>query len=808
MFGSYIAYKGKLAGLILDKPFVALYLGGVTRYAWLKKKTLVDKIIDIICDRDGKEGKTSYRKSLYKLLQIEDKEEGEKELDAGEREKVDELLESEERGLIELWVEDKLDLEADENLTGLEKREAEILKTFTIDPLAAGGRVAKDMFEVVMKGFAAVGWDDAGNMLILGKNANPLYVMGKSFTQDVWHLLEGFAGEEDKGIIAPLGGLIIFGIGTHAVFDSYRQMLEEAPRMGYKAKHLLRSLLPFSKEWRYLAWSGLEGYAAPVMKLFQKNKLARIDSYFDELEEAIQSKDGQRVKKICESIKKVAAFEANEVVYRKLSKTRIAWQFNQMIDSIFEQVDKIRAFGTDLDDPEVQKKLQNWLGKAKGELAQTRTVVLNYLTRMNMILGGHPIQAIMKEFPDTSGITQIDAKKFFSGTPQEMSQRISELEGKLSTASVSELERAKASQELLSLKSYLKPESAVEEVAKRVDDLERGLGQISNPEQLKESLERMATDLRAMEEGIQARFVAKVKEARALAEAEDLPLNHPKIQEMLNKIDQEIGIPFAETKMKLVSLLDQGLKMLPKSLRSATLKHKLWRAIEGTEGTFLTRLSQSAGGRAKMMVAMAALMFVTDQLVHRGDPERDLEQIWEELGPDLRQLLLDVLPIAGTYSNFHSAISGKEIISDRDVSSLPDRLSNTAWGVAGLAGDIVTVIGFLPSAGTSTGANIGIRLAKSGAKGQRLMKFLPRLEAVADKMGGYWELAKSLRRIKQAEKTAHAIRALKTIERTAIGSGLVMLGGQIATMVYGFTEGDIEAIDPANYDQESIQGQE
>jgi hypothetical protein len=295
-------------------------------------------------------------------------------------------------------------------------------------------------------------------------------------------------------------------------------------------------------------------------------------------------------------------------------------------------------------------------------------------------------------------------------------------------------------------------------------------------------IEASAAHIESAEKGLQARFNAEVELIKKEAAAKGIKLTDPSVTAKLEKLDQEMTIPFAKQKQASMETLMAEYKKLSPKARTAALSGQMSRALEGTEGTLMTRLCKGAKGRAKMMVLMGALIFATDRIIHRNDPDRELSQILDELGPQFGQLLLDIMPIAGTFSNYYSAFSGREIVTDRDVSGTWDRASNVLWGTVGLAGDIITVLGAVPSGGTDIGANVAIRLAKEAASGSkvaaRTLKMWPQITKIAERMGGWFNFAKKLKTY--LGEGGKALKGVRAVQKVAFAAGTTMLVGGIA----------------------------
>ena len=296
-------------------------------------------------------------------------------------------------------------------------------------------------------------------------------------------------------------------------------------------------------------------------------------------------------------------------------------------------------------------------------------------------------------------------------------------------------------------------------------------------------IQEIARELEAHEKGVQTHFNTEVEKIVKEAKAAGKDVNDPEVLKKLEKLQEDIIKPFAESKQKNIVQLTEQWEKIPKALKKdPKLVAQVARAIEGTEGTVMTRLVKGAKGRAKMMVLMGGLVLAGDQLIHLNDPKREFDEVFAELGPELLQMVVDCMPIVGTASNFYSAISGKESVAalrtldgsqykGKDVSGTWDRVSNAVWGTVGLAGDTVMILGAIPSGSATIWIDVGLRLAAIAGKGGRAaalaskaIRYLPRIKKVAERMGGAIEFAKKTQRVlRGVEKVGMVVGAGVTV---------------------------------------------
>jgi len=372
----------------------------------------------------------------------------------------------------------------------------------------------------------------------------------------------------------------------------------------------------------------------------------------------------------------------------------------------------------------------------------------------------------------------IDVEKVLEGkTEPNLRIRLDELTSEMQDLSPNDPYRIALLKERQAIRAYLDPADA--SLLTKDPNFDKLTGEAKAAK-----LAEMASEMEAVEKGIQARVTAKADEIIKAARAANKPLNSPEVIEQLNRLQETLVNPFARQKLAFLESINRGYKSLPKKLRGdVILREQIHLA---NENSFLTRVVKGAKGRAALAVVMLGAMFVTDQLINQDEADRDFEQIIHELGPDAKQLLIDVLPVVGTGSSFYSAISGRELMTDRDVSGGWQRASNVLWGFVGLAGDVVTGLTLIPSASTSLEANAALRLAKSAKGGsraaQKVLSLWPDIARIADRMGGWKNFIKRLVGFKESKALRYAVPVLTAAAAT------VTVGGVVASLRYGTSE--------------------
>lgn len=129
----------------------------------------------------------------------------------------------------------------------------------------------------------------------------------------------------------------------------------------------------------------------------------------------------------------------------------------------------------------------------------------------------------------------------------------------------------------------------------------------------------------------------------------------------------------------------------------------------------------------------------------------------------------------------------KGYVPGKDVSSIGDRVSNVAWGIVGLAGDALTVLGSVPSGGTSVAANVFLRVSKAAKGGSKtaikMIEMWPRFERLAEKMGGFEKLIDKMLKFTHENKGMIA-KVLRTTEKVSMAAGTALLAGGVGYHLY------------------------
>ena len=311
-------------------------------------------------------------------------------------------------------------------------------------------------------------------------------------------------------------------------------------------------------------------------------------------------------------------------------------------------------------------------------------------------------------------------------------------------------------------------------------------------------IEQMAGELQVVEEMLAARVEGELQAIHELIEEGTLSKNSPEVKEMLEEIDKDLIKPFADRKVDFLNELGAEYKKLDDSLKTPRLKAQVQMAYGNS---FLTRVTKGVKDGVKfrggVAVVMATAMFASEYVQHGGlDAEVELHQVLEEIGPEVTQLLMELIPFYGSGLSIHTAVTGTQKYNpEAEVLEGWHRHQHWAWGVAGFAGDIASVLLAVPSGGSSVAGVMAARLtalvAKGGSKGAaaaKLLKLLPKLDDTSKAMGGWKNVGRSLYNFVQGNKAV----AVRRLNRTAFAGAGVGLAGVGVHLVYEHRENAVD----------------
>ena len=281
-------------------------------------------------------------------------------------------------------------------------------------------------------------------------------------------------------------------------------------------------------------------------------------------------------------------------------------------------------------------------------------------------------------------------------------------------------------------------------------------------------------------------------------------LDQTAFEAQMKQCDDEV-LAFAKQKKDAINDLYTRFKKIPKQEITPALKKQIRQSLRSADNSFATRIVRGAKGRCKMAALVVSAMMVTDLVTASPEEkeERDVLEFFKSGGPMLTQLLIDVMPVTGTLSNYYSAISGEQIIDDSvDVSGGWARLSNAVWGTVSLAGDVVTVLSCGAGAAVVVPARLGKIVSKGGHIGKlakKLLDMFPTIFRVMERSGG---AAKFIEKIKDPAKSMAKLnkvsRGARKVQKFGTLSGTAMIAGGAVNMVYGLVgegEDDIPDFD-------------
>ncbi len=687
-----------------------------------------------------------------------------------------------------------------------EKQVHDMFQSILEDPIKALN--LKETQEAFEKNWFSFGFDIGGKIILLMKGMNlPVQLAG--ITKEAFKSLPLiYAGDYEGNQIAAttIVGTEILVLGsltymtgkeglkaTKAIFDINDK--------GAKAVgKVLWSLVPGTAEWRFVFKSMISAPLIPFMKNFQGMHVGTVEAEMKRLTAMINepSPNFKKIQALAESLGNHHMFKDYEKIKESITGTRFGYEFAKKFGDVKRTVRSIEEAAKKNNAGEIDN-IKNFIKDIERKTNDYRSGVSRLTERWELLKQGKFSESFAGRTPAEKVELAAKEEVVASYKPLNSMQTFRKADGTYKTeveiraekaaldADISALDPAsplkKTKQKTsMALEAYLNPSNIDHMGGATAAEI----GALDNANKASH-LEDMAARMEAVEKGVQERFAQEVNSIVQDAKKNGLPLTDVSVKTQLEALQTKYIDPLARNKGSTLELIIKEYNALPKELRTPAMKAQIRNVLEGAEGRFATRLMKGAKGRMKLMAVMAGLMFTTDALVHRNDPEREFSALMNELGPDLGQLLVDVLPGVGTVSNFWSAIAGKEMVSGRDVSGAGERAGNVAWGIVGLAGDALMVLGSVPSGGTSVAANVFLRLTKAAKGGSKtaikMIELWPRFEKLAEKMGGFKNLADKMLKFTRENKGAIA-KTLRTTEKVSMATGTALLVGGVGYHLY------------------------
>lgn len=573
----------------------------------------------------------------------------------------------------------------------------------------------------------------------------------------------------------------VFGKAGIGVKKGYVALLDPRIEGRAAASRFFKTILPFTKENWHLWRSMLRevGDSVPLFKatdFIHGRRIAHVSSYARELLELAEAVP-PRIDDVTDRLRLIKKWTPDVKVgqYEFLDDfeiNRSMRQIHTICADIEEALLKDEAAGARA--PRLLRKLD--------EVSSRWSRLLN----IGIYVKDGNIKGAVKEIMRGPGVQALEVDQIFKGrSHSQLRTRISDID--------TELSKLDDAADLDRITELRRERRAIEAFIDPTINLQRpSLSNIRRPEMRALEVERMALEMESVERGVSARVTSEIETIMEDAKRSGLSVRAPEIQARLTKIDETMIIPFWKQKQGYLKELSKHYRRLPARFRTARLKAVMNQAHEST---YLTKVTKGVKGRAVVVVALASLMVATDILFQKEDSERELDELLSELGPDVAQLLVDVLPGVGTYSVYRTAVTGQEWVSGREMEGWA-RWSNYIWGTVSLAADALTVLAFVPSGSLSLEANVGGRLALMAARGSTKAKKLsaawPRITKLAEKLGGWDELLRAAHRfLKHADESSRMVKGLKTAQGVGLASGLaVTAGGLTYDLVYAQEDGD------------------
>ncbi|MCD5382876.1 hypothetical protein LR002_02015, partial [Candidatus Gracilibacteria bacterium] len=311
------------------------------------------------------------------------------------------------------------------------------------------------------------------------------------------------------------------------------------------------------------------------------------------------------------------------------------------------------------------------------------------------------------------------------------------------------------------------------------------------PEKISEILKGKSEKFFEAEKKAEKEIVGKIDEIKKFAKENNLNIKSPEIQKKIQKLNDELS-KIIENKTKIFKKINELFSGLPEKYQTPELISSIKKF---KNGTFLVKIKDGIIQRGKLAVIMGAVMVGTDTFLNREkiaeNPEQELAKILQDLGPDMVQLLIDILPFVGTGSNFYAGFTGEESYTGKDVSGGWERTSNFLFGTAGLVMDTLTITGIGATVGIPGRITLAVsKLGLKGKKAEEMTKALKltveKISAIAEKTS-WMEVAKNFKKILSTKK----FQAEKVANYATYGGMATMIGGGAMNYYYS-PDGNIE----------------
>lgn len=672
--------------------------------------------------------------------------------------------------------------------------------------------------EAYRRGEYSIGWDIAGRCLLFIKSVSiPLQLSKLSWESFTTSLEQIYSPENDESRLTPaiIGGIEVYLFSTAAWHGgkAYATAITSGDSLGKMFWRSLKVMGPMTKEWRFVARSAAVGPFIPILKRIKSGEVGQMQGTVIHIRKKLLLGTAEAFVNIRDSATKMTQKGTTgsiQEIKKKLSGTDFNYRYTEITDRINKHFQEIADLSkhSKSDPITTPKKINDTLILLEQDLTAYESELSGILSRFELIKRGEFREAFRlfgtRDLTHTA--TPLATKNVFEGkTDAELTARATELEKEITTLGDEDPSRTTRAKELNAIKAYR--EKPVRDTFALDTTRLVSLDNVKKARQI----EILAAEMEGIERGVQARFLEEVNRITAAAKTSGTPLNATIIQEQFAKIDRELMQPFATRKMTYITELQNQYKSLPRTLRTRAMRSQIKLAIQGAEGTFLTKVTTAVKGRAKFAVIMASALFATEKLFDEKDD--DFVSIMREItsdGPQMVQLLWDVMPLTGTGSLLYSAATGHQLITQESIGP-GHRAINLLFTVPCLVGDIFLVADLLsPAAATSPAIATGVMAARLAAKAkagskiaEKLLLMWPRLEKVIQKVGGIQEFGK--RASAYLKSGGRVASRLKTVERAGSIGGVILIGASAGHAIYSFVKGDMPEIDPEiqNTDTES-----
>lgn len=290
------------------------------------------------------------------------------------------------------------------------------------------------------------------------------------------------------------------------------------------------------------------------------------------------------------------------------------------------------------------------------------------------------------------------------------------------------------------------------------------------------------------------RKVLQRYEGDVLRQAEKLGKNTDAAKKILKEADELINGPHGYR-----ALVKEELSLWRAVIgESSGLRREFLDWVKTERNTGLVKFIKSPRGRIGIMgLLLIPSLYGEYHNIKEKNPEVEVLELWKELGPSAGQLLLDVCPLTFGVSDWYTLWTGKELVTRKKVTGW-ERGSRVIWGTLGALLDTATVIPGVNVVGAPSNAIMrAARAVGRLSEGKKLINMWPKIQAVAERVGGWKKFAQHLQNMRSATGKAKVGEALRA---ASIPMTRLAIGGTLIHTVYSLgddVDSEGEELDPS-----------